>query len=69
MIELLRTFPEDNASEAKQDASDCIVSFIDKPNIWLFDHLLELGPIKSLKGELIYKVRYHLYWVRHVDFT
>ena len=57
MIELLRTYPEDGAVEAKDDATNCIVSFIDRPNIWIIDHLLELGPVRSLKGELIYQVK------------
>lgn len=56
MIELLQTYPEGSSSEAKDDAIRCIVSFIDRPNVWIMDHLLELGPVKSLKGELIYKV-------------
>ena len=54
MIELLRTHPEDGT--AKEDATNCIVSFIDRPNVWIMDHLLDLGPVKSLKGELIYQV-------------
>ena len=54
MIELLRTHPEDGT--AKEDATNCIVSFIDRPNVWIMDHLLDLGPVKSLKGELIYQM-------------
>ena len=57
MIELLRTYSKDNAREAKDDATKCIVSFIDRHNVWIMDHLLELDPVKCLKGELIYKVR------------
>jgi hypothetical protein len=56
MIELLRTYPEESAGEAKDDATNCIVSFIDRPNVWIMDHLLELGPVRSLKEELIYQV-------------
>ncbi|XP_028418216.1 LOW QUALITY PROTEIN: eukaryotic translation initiation factor 3 subunit M-like, partial [Dendronephthya gigantea] len=56
MIELLKTYPEDSNVEAKDDAIKCIVSFIDRPNVWIMDHLLELGPVKSLKGELIYQI-------------
>ena len=56
MIELLRTYNNDNATGAKDDATNRIISFIDRPNVWIMDHLLELGPVKSLKGELIYQV-------------
>ncbi|CAB4013294.1 eukaryotic translation initiation factor 3 subunit M-like [Paramuricea clavata] len=56
MIELLRTYPEESAGEAKDDATNCIVSFIDRPNVWIMDHLLELGPVRSLKEELIYQI-------------
>ena len=52
----MRTYNNDNATEAKDDATNCIISFIDRPNVWIMDHLLELGPVKSLKGELIYQV-------------
>ena len=59
MIELLRTYDNENATQAKDDATNCIISFIDRPDVWIMDHLLELGPVKSLNGELIYQV----FWV------
>ena len=56
IIELLRTYPVESGLEAKDDTIKCIVSFIDRPHVWIMDHLLELGPVKCLKGELIYQV-------------
>ena len=56
MIELLGTYTEDSDAQAKEDAVNCIKSFIDRPDVWIMDHLLVLGPVQSLNGELIYQV-------------
>jgi len=54
MIELLSTYTEDNASQARDDAHRCIVSSLGDPNTFLLDHLLALKPVKFLEGELIH---------------
>lgn len=54
MIELLATYTEENASQAREDAYKCIVSFLNDPNTFLMDHLLTLKPVKFLEGEPIH---------------
>lgn len=54
MIELLSTYTEDNASQARDDAHRCIVASLGDPNTFLLDHLLTLKPVKFLEGELIH---------------
>ncbi|VDI47041.1 translation initiation factor 3 subunit M [Mytilus galloprovincialis] len=54
MIDLLGTYTEDNASQAKNDAHRCIVTHLVDPNTFLMDHLLLLKPVKFLEGELIH---------------
>jgi len=54
MIELLSTYTEENASQARDDAHRCIVSFLSDPNTFLMDHLLNLKPVQFLEGELIH---------------
>jgi translation initiation factor 3 subunit M len=54
MIELLSTYTEENASQARDDAHKCIVSFLADPNTFLMDHLLALKPVKFLEGEPIH---------------
>merc|ERR1711963_89035 len=54
MIELLGTYTEDNASQARDDAHKCIVTCLADPNTFLMDHLLALKPVKFLEGELIH---------------
>lgn len=54
MLELLGTYTEENASQAREDAHRCIVTSIADPNTLLFDHLLTLKPVKFLEGELIH---------------
>ncbi|KAK3102842.1 hypothetical protein FSP39_014346 [Pinctada imbricata] len=54
MIDLLGTYTEDNASQAKNDAHRCIVTHLGDPNTFLMDHLLTLKPVKFLEGELIH---------------
>lgn len=56
MIELLGTYTEDNASQARDDAHKCIVTCLADPNTLLMDHLLTLKPVKFLEGELIHDV-------------
>jgi translation initiation factor 3 subunit M len=54
MIELLGTYTEENASQARDDAHKCIVSCLGDPKYYLLDHLLTLKPVKFLEGELIH---------------
>ncbi|XP_077538694.1 eukaryotic translation initiation factor 3 subunit m [Haemaphysalis longicornis] len=54
MVELLSTYTEDNASQARDDAHRCIVSCLADPNSFLLDHLLPLKPVRFLEGELIH---------------
>ena len=56
MIELLGTYSETSDDQAKEDAVNCIKSFIDRPDMFIMDHLMALGPVKSLKEELMYQV-------------
>ncbi|XP_055953515.1 eukaryotic translation initiation factor 3 subunit M-like [Argiope bruennichi] len=54
MIELLGTYTEDNASQARDDAHKCIVTSLGDPNAFLLDNLLVLKPVRFLEGELIH---------------
>uniref|UniRef100_A0A7N8Y6M1 Eukaryotic translation initiation factor 3 subunit M n=1 Tax=Mastacembelus armatus TaxID=205130 RepID=A0A7N8Y6M1_9TELE len=54
MVELLGSYTEDNASQARVDAHRCIVRALKDPNTFLFDHLLTLKPVRFLEGELIH---------------
>lgn len=54
MIELLGTYTEDNASQARDDAQRCIVTCLEDPNTFLLDHLLTLKPVKFLEGAPIH---------------
>ena len=56
MVELLNTYTDDNASQAKEDAQNCIVSFLAKPNVLIMDHLQRLRPVAALEGTPIHKV-------------
>lgn len=56
VIELLGTFDKDSASKSRDDAHKCIVYCINDPNIFVFDSLLLLEPIKYLEGELIHNL-------------
>lgn len=56
VIELLGTFDKDTASKSRDDAHKCIVYCINDPNIFVFDSLLLLEPIKYLEGELIHNL-------------
>lgn len=54
MVELLSTYTEQNASQARNDAQKCIVASLADPNTFLMDHLLTLKPVKVLEGELMH---------------
>lgn len=54
MVELLSTYTEQNASQARNDAQKCIVATLADPNTFLMDHLLTLKPVKVLEGELLH---------------
>uniref|UniRef100_A0A8C1DB18 Eukaryotic translation initiation factor 3 subunit M n=1 Tax=Cyprinus carpio carpio TaxID=630221 RepID=A0A8C1DB18_CYPCA len=54
MVELLGSYTEDNASQARVDAHRCIVRALKDPSTYLFDHLLALKPVRFLEGELIH---------------
>lgn len=54
MIELLGTYTEENASQARDDAQRCIVTCLSDPSTYLMDHLLTLKPVKFLEGEPIH---------------
>lgn len=54
MVELLSTYTEQNASQARSDAQKCIVTSLADPNTFLMDHLLTLKPVKVLEGELLH---------------
>lgn len=56
VIELLSTFDKDSASKSRDDAHKCIVYCINDPDIFVFDSLLLLEPIKYLEGELIHNL-------------
>ncbi|XP_075044151.1 eukaryotic translation initiation factor 3 subunit M isoform X1 [Mixophyes fleayi] len=54
MVELLGSYTDDNASQARLDAHKCIVRALKDPKAFLLDHLLALKPVKFLEGELIH---------------
>ncbi|XP_077994676.1 eukaryotic translation initiation factor 3 subunit M-like [Glandiceps talaboti] len=54
MMELLGTYTDDNASQAREDAHKCIVTSLKDPKCYLLDNLLTLKPVKFLEGELIH---------------
>ncbi|XP_053576378.1 eukaryotic translation initiation factor 3 subunit M isoform X1 [Bombina bombina] len=54
MVELLGSYTDDNASQARLDAHKCIVRALKDPKTFLLDHLLALKPVKFLEGELIH---------------
>jgi len=56
MIELLGTYTEENASQARSDAQKCIVSSLADPATFLLDNLLPLKPVKSLEGQPIHNL-------------
>jgi len=56
MLELLSTYTEETASEARADAHRCIVTSLSDPNTLLLDHLLSLKPVRFLEGEPIHNL-------------
>lgn len=56
MVELLRTYSDENALEVKDDAKNCIVSLLGRPNVFILDFLLTLPPVAALQGELIHEL-------------
>lgn len=54
MVALLSCFDEQTAKQAQNDAIKCIQRCIKGEGTYVFDHLVELEPIKSLKGQPIY---------------
>jgi len=63
MLELLATYTDETASEARTDAHRCIVTCLSDPNTLLLDHLLALKPVKHLEGELIHDVSIYMQYV------
>ena len=64
MVELLRTYSDENASEVKDDARNCVVSLLGRPNVLIMDFLLALPPVAALQGEPIYQVHMYTRFVR-----
>ena len=56
MVELLSTYSEQDATEARADAERCIAATLADPNTFLMDHLLPLKPIKALQGQPIHEL-------------
>lgn len=56
MVELLTTYTDENASQAREDARKCIVAAIADPHTFLMDYLLALKPVKFLEGEPIHEL-------------
>merc|ERR1712135_117618 len=54
MLELLGTYSDEDASQARDDAHRCIVTCVGDKGTFLLDHLLLLKPVKFLEGELIH---------------
>ena len=56
MIELLGSYTESTASQARDDARKCVITSLADPNTFLLDHLLTLKPVQSLEGDKLYEV-------------
>merc|ERR1712059_101441 len=54
MVDLLGTYTTEHGSEAREEAQRCIIASLADPNTFLFDHLLNLKPVKFLEKELIH---------------
>lgn len=54
MTNLLSTYTDETAKEAREDAIMCILSAISDPNTFLLEPLLNLKPIQQLENETIY---------------
>jgi len=56
MLEILGTYNDKGSSEAKEDALQCILHCINKPDVYIMDHLLQLKPVVALEGQPIFKL-------------
>lgn len=56
MLELLSTFTEESAAEAKVDAENCIQDFISRPDVFVMDNLLGLKPVQALSGSVWHRL-------------
>ncbi|XP_065070602.1 eukaryotic translation initiation factor 3 subunit M-like [Rhopilema esculentum] len=56
MLEILGTYDDRSATEAKDDALQCILHCINKPDVFIMDHLLQLKPVLALEGQPILKL-------------
>jgi len=56
MIDLLRTYSEETASEAREEAQRCVLAALADPDTFLLDHLLSLSPVQSLEGTPVHQL-------------
>ena len=56
MIDLLRTYSEETASEAGEEAQRCVLAALADPDTFLLDHLLSLKPVQSLEGTPVHQL-------------
>ena len=63
MLEILGTYDDKSASEAKDDALQCILHCINKPDVYIMDHLLQLKPVIALEGQPILKVCLSIFYL------
>lgn len=56
MIDLLRTYSEETASEAREEAQRCVLAALADPDTFLLDHLLSLKPVQSLEGTPVHQL-------------
>ena len=56
MYELLSSYTGDEIVQAKEDSIRCVVAELKNPNVYLFDHLIGLKTVQSLKGTKIYEL-------------
>ena len=54
--ELLLTYTEEDASEAKTYAEELIVMVVSDPSSFVFDDVLNLAPVKMLENQPIHNV-------------
>lgn len=77
MIDLLRTYSEETASEAREEAQRCVLAALADPDTYLLDHLLSLKPVQSLEGSPIHQLltifvsggfkEYQQFYAKHKD--
>ncbi|CAD5115638.1 DgyrCDS4595 [Dimorphilus gyrociliatus] len=56
MLAYLSTFEAEDSKKATKEAEKCIFILINDPRYFLMDHLLNLEPVKALKGSLIFEL-------------